>query len=399
MKTIYENCPAVKSFVDYWDKWHKEWYAITVKAVPTNNSLIDCWEFPTPIWRYFPEPYWGDPYTKNLAAVFLNINPGAGGESQDIKHSPVNDPILTYLTPQKTYSRTVEILSGNSDYDTTEWFYNKRVKWLKKLLECINKSSIQNLTVQNIICADLIPWHTPTVDSFVTNLIDKKSICIVDKVIEPIVSISQCADIKGLVFAKGAVTESLLYKLVGLPIEKYSNGDYRITVFEYNGARIIVFIGGQGMSLPNPCNIYENNESFSKISIADIVANSISEIEKQNKEEDNQIIVDEKDNTFDTIIVPTGITLSGIKKHNQYVCQSYRPIKTGIKYIAFYINKEIVGYGKILSFNPDSFGNIVYQLENFNSLSIPHIGKYAYVQNRRYCSLSRLFEAASTSEI
>lgn len=392
-------CPALKSFIDYWDQWHKDWYNFAIYSTQSTNPQIDCWDVPTPIWRYFPEPYWGNPYTDNLVAVFLNINPGAGGDDQDVFQIPENDPIKTYTSTSRIFSRTVEILSANTEYETTEWFYNKRVKWLKNLLECMKAPSAQNLTVQNIICADLIPWHTPTVDSFVTKYIDKESICIVNKVINPTTSISQCAKIMGIVFAKGAVTESLLYKLIGLPIEKFNNGDFRITIFQHNGARIIVFIGGQGMRLPNPCNIYENKEDNTKLSIAGIVAKSINEIKKLNNDEERQNLIDEKGLIPDTVIVPVGITLSHIKQHNQYICQPHRPIRAGIKYIAFYVEKEIVGYGKIIATTIDSLGNNVYQLNNFQILSIAHNGKYAYVQNRRYCQLSKLLAAITTANI
>jgi hypothetical protein len=394
-----EQCPALKSFIEYWDEWHKEWYALALKLTPSTSPFIDCWEFPTPIWRFFPEPYWGNPYADKLVAVFLNINPGAGGEDQDIFHIPEKDPIKTYTANSRVYSRTVEILSADNDYKTTDYFRSRRVDWLKKLLECLKRPTMPDLSVQNIFCADLIPWHSPTVDSFVTNYIDKHRICIVNKIIDPIAALSQCAELKGLVFAKGAVIELLLIKLVGDPIDRYYNGDYRISIFEYKEAKIIVLIGGQGMRLPNPCNVYENSAHDSKKTIAEIVANLIKETEILNNNEKKQASKVDKDDAFNTVIVPVCITIADIRKNKQYLCPLYRPLKKGILYIAFYIDKEIVGYGKIISSSIDSFGNIVYQLDGFHPLNIPHIGKGAYVQNRKYCSITKLLKAKKTSEI
>lgn len=391
--------PALRSFINYWDNWHKEWYILAKKSTPNINPLIDCLEFPTPIWRYFPEPYWGNPYTNKLVAVFLNINPAGGGDDQDIFHIPENDPIKTYTSTGRIYSKTIEILSADNNYSTTKYFKTRRVVWLKQLNECLKKPALPDISVQNIICADLIPWHTPTVDSFATNYIDKHRDCIVNKIIDPIAALSQCAEFKGLVFAKGAVIELLLIKLVGDPIDRYFNGDYRISIFEYKDAKIIVLIGGQGMRLPNPCNVYENRENDSKNTIAEIVVNLIKETEYLNNNEKQQALEVDNDDTFNTVIVPVCITIANIKKYKQYLCPLYRAFKKDILYIAFYINKEIVGYGKIISSSIDSFGNIVYQLDDFHPLNIPHIGKGAYVQNRKYCNISKLLKAINTSKI
>ena len=270
MKTQLNPCPALKPFVDYWDDWHLKWFANVKKSTPNVNPIVDCWESPTPIWRFFPEPYWGNPYNDNLVAVFLNINPGEGDVDQDIFHLPINDPNSTYIAQHNIYSRTVEILSTNNKYETTKYFTSNRINWLRKLFECMKIQQIPNLSVQNIITVDLIPWHTPTVDSFVLNYIKKHHNCILKNVIEPITAISQCMSFKGLVFAKGAEIEHFFERMKCQNI-LYENGKNRIRIFNYNGAKIIVFVGGQGMRLPNPCKEYEHSGDGTKLSIADIV--------------------------------------------------------------------------------------------------------------------------------
>jgi hypothetical protein len=127
----------------------------------------------------------------------------------------------------------------------------------------------KKLLVENIICADLVPWHTKN-SATVKDYIKKQRKLIIDKVIEPITEISQCAKFKGLVFAKGAEIEHLLVN-IGCPNILYTNGKNRMRVFDYKDSKIFVFTGGQGMFLPNPCNIYEHSSDGTKLSIAEIV--------------------------------------------------------------------------------------------------------------------------------
>jgi hypothetical protein len=269
---------AIDNYVKYWDDWHEEWYSNALTSPPTVGKVKE-WITPidnggneNPIWQYFPEPYWGNPYSENVA-VFLNLNPGGGGDCQDVLS--VNQPssILynTYST-NKLYSRTVEQLSKNLCYVTTNWFDRKRVNWLKKLMNCSSSNIENKYSIDNIFCADLIPWHTPTFNKKNEKYIIKHKEQIFDHVIKSITSISQQATLKGLVFAKGRATNSILLQLIGKPTKQYKNGKFEINLFNYNNAVILVFVGGQGMLLPNPCNknyILDSNKN--KVSINDIV--------------------------------------------------------------------------------------------------------------------------------
>lgn len=272
-------------YFEYWDKWHKKWHTSALKEIFKNNSVCE-WALPieknenyinpNPIWRYFPEPFWGKPLNENLTAVFLNINPGGGGDCQDILSKNISKSILynAYAKNRKSYSRTVDHLSKNLCYLTSNWFERKRVVWLNKLLNC-NKTEIAiKCTLENILCADLIPWHTPNVNSIVKKYITNNSKLIFDYVIDPITAISQLAVLKGLVFAKGKNTKQIFIDLNVKQITQYKNGKFEINLFEYNKAIIVIFVGGQGMSLPNPCEkTYQKENNNTMVSISEIINN------------------------------------------------------------------------------------------------------------------------------
>ena len=163
-----KNCKqALKDFIGYWDEWHKEWYSyINTKA---SKSKINEWPIPqgnggngNSIANYFPEPYWGNPFPEKLTAVFLNLNPGLGGDGQDaLSPNIANSPLYeSYHRNGNVYSKTVSDLIGDTNYVTTDWFIRRRVNWLNKLIECLGRIPILPLrTIENILCADLVPWH------------------------------------------------------------------------------------------------------------------------------------------------------------------------------------------------------------------------------------------------
>lgn len=273
----------INEYVTYWDKWHKRWYSSALKEQFKNNSVYnwpipiekkDNYFNPNPIWRYFPEPFWGKPSNNNLTAVFLNINPGGGGDCQDILSKDISKSILfaTYKKNRKTYSSTVEHLSKNLCYLTSNWFERKRVVWLKKLLNCNNTGIEIKCTLENILCADLIPWHTPNVNSIIKQYITNNSKLIFDRVINPITSISHLATFKGLVFAKGKDTKEMFITLNVKQVKQYKNGKFEINLFEHNKATILIFVGGQGMSLPNPCEKkYQSENNNTLMSVSEII--------------------------------------------------------------------------------------------------------------------------------
>ena len=273
---------AIKDYINYWDKWHCDWHSKTKITPFQKNKILNCWDIPDekinkyfnpyPIWRYFPEPYWCNPYSENVA-VFLNLNPGGGGDCQDVLSVNLASSILynTY-SAQKFYSRTVEQLSKNLCYVTSNWFDRKRVNWLNKLMNCSNSNIENKYSIDNIFCADLIPWHTPTFNSKIEKYIIAHKTQIFDHVIKPITSISQQATLKGLVFAKGRTTNSILTQLIGQPTKQYKNGKFEINLFNFNNAVILVFVGGQGMSLPNPCEKkYQSENKNTKMSVSEII--------------------------------------------------------------------------------------------------------------------------------
>ena len=232
IKTII--CPALKSFVNYWNEWHQEWHTTASSKAPMLTP-IKFWPIPTgnggninEIWRYFPEPYWGNPNPIELTAVFLNLNPGGGGEVQDIKIS-IKDPIATYMAKHQVYSDTVETLINIPCYPTTDWFIKKRVHWLNCLLYKLKKGN--DKTIKNIIAGELVPWHTKNVSEIKkyigTNINLIKAHCI-----EPLAIISQCATLKGIVFCRGVEIAHTLTKLTKEKASYTSLDKHRIHIYE-----------------------------------------------------------------------------------------------------------------------------------------------------------------------
>lgn len=265
---------AIKVYTDYWDNWHREWFINSL-----NMHTIKGWGTPSindeneiPIWRYFPEPYWGNPNSEKLVSVFLNLNPGGGGDCQDVLsiNNPASILYKSYVNNMNLYSKTIEQLSKDLCYTTTNWFDKKRSNWLNKLLISLDKNG-KKAAVENILCADLIPWHTYSVTSEIKKYIVKHTQLIFDNVILPITSISQEAVLKGIVFAKGRDTSDMLECLKIDKINQYKNGKFEINLFKYNNAVIIVFVGGQGIYLPNPCEKKYQSENKDNFSISDII--------------------------------------------------------------------------------------------------------------------------------
>lgn len=133
------------------------------------------------------------------------------------------------------------------------------------------------------------------------------------------------------------------------------------------------------------------------------VLTKIIEIYKKRKEK-AQIKKAEasEDNTYlDTVIVPVAISYKEILKNKEYRCPINKKIKEGIRFIAFYKDKEIVGYGKIEG-NPipsDDGKDNIYKFKQTNLLQIPHQRKGVFVRNKMYCNLDKLKKASNTDEI
>lgn len=111
---------------------------------------------------------------------------------------------------------------------------------------------------------------------------------------------------------------------------------------------------------------------------------------------------DELDNSLNTVIVPVKNTLDNIKDNLFYECPENYKFKTGLNYIAFYKEKEIVGYGKLkppVNYNTPLGGRKVFMIEEFKKIEIPHLKKGAFIQNKMYCNIEKLKSAKNTDEI
>lgn len=127
----------------------------------------------------------------------------------------------------------------------------------------------------------------------------------------------------------------------------------------------------------------------------------VSELEIKKEEEKIRFKEEEKSKeiVIDTVIVPVASSYDYIIKNKKYKCLKEREFKKEIKYIAFYMNKEVVSCGEILG-EPYKDGNdIIYKLDNIVNLDIPHLSRGPFVQNKIYCQFKNLVKAKNTDEI
>jgi len=153
-----------------------------------------------------------------------------------------------------------------------DYFQDKRANWIESFYPCLGIPT-PPVTVDNIIAVDLIPWHTPNANQIQAYIL--ANVTLIDRyVIKPITDISHCAELKGLVFAKGAIIEFLLRDRLGLLPTVYRRNPlqntYRISVFFYNNAYILVFVGGRNMRLPNSETVYFDSAG-NRMTVCEIV--------------------------------------------------------------------------------------------------------------------------------
>ena len=282
-------CPTLKAYIDYWDKWHKIWWDNITLSKPDLSGICG-WRVPfgkggnkNLIRNYFPEPYWGNPYSNDLVAVFININPAGGGASQHIKNLPMVPPLLL-INNGICYSKTIQQLITDDNYITNKKFFiPKRVNWINnKLFPCLDIKSEHKVTLQNILCVDLIPWHTPQ-EYTIKTYIENHKHHILKFVIDPITKISQCTLLKGIVFARGSAIEEVL-KTILTPTAIYKStlkkGESRITVFSYNNSKIIVMSGPGSMyffDIKNKRYVLDKSpEGTDAISISEIIIQTLN---------------------------------------------------------------------------------------------------------------------------
>ena len=138
----------------------------------------------------------------------------------------------------------------------------------------------------------------------------------------------------------------------------------------------------------------QETESLIEELIAQAKQQEISE------EAESEAIETNNASNYDTVIVPAGRTIKDIKHNRRYLQQLNRPFKKDIKYIAFYVQKKIVGYGEIApSQTSETNTERIVVLKSFEPLNIIHETSGFYVLNRRYCKLDTLKKARTTSEI
>jgi len=103
---------------------------------------------------------------------------------------------------------------------------------------------------------------------------------------------------------------------------------------------------------------------------------------------------------FDTVIVPISKTYNDVLVKNEYECPSEYKFKDGLKYIAFYLKKKVIGYGEISNdYQINVDGLKYFKFKNFINRDISHKPSGAFIQNKMYCNIEDLRKAKDTSEI
>lgn len=277
--TPLTNC---KDFTDYWNEWHKEWYKkandwITTGTLPTSSDNILGWPIPhEPVWRDFPEPYWGNPC--NPKAVFININPFGSGGDLRLTVPPVSPLYALYGTNGGVYSNTINDVAIPTIYPTGYEWHLKRAVWGSTVC-----SEIIPWNVNDILDLDLIPWHTNTAEE-IAYYFDLPGVCelILNKVIIPAICIANTVDScfsKNIIgkgtFVQSTIEKSCFYGIITPPsplvmpspdiyyqtaptINKQKR--WHISTANYNGAvvKIKVYVGGRNMALPPMNRDYTN---------------------------------------------------------------------------------------------------------------------------------------------
>lgn len=255
----------IEKYKEYWNCWHKTWYD-SLKT-PENNDKICGWEIPkknlgneASANLYFPEPYWGNIDSKELHALFLNINPGQGNQDQlccDVD----SDLFKEYKKNNDSYSETVKELSKKSEYPTTKWMIKNRINWLNNLLDSSNSS------LSDTLISDLIPWHSRAKQNII-QYTNENSEFIINQVITPITEIANKIEgsLKNIVIVRSSLfldilkMNTKLSNKVKRPVQDFvildSNNEYKklnslLSLIEIDNTKFLVFSGGANMQLPN----------------------------------------------------------------------------------------------------------------------------------------------------
>ena len=256
----------LNKYKNYWNEWHSKWHHsltdITIKdicgwTIPKDNGGNKC-----PIREYFPEPYWGNISNAQLKCVFLNINPGEGGDDQNIRSNSISKLKDIFNSTNKVYSDTVLKLCEDRYYKTTKWMYEKRIFWLQNLF------ADKTIDVSQTLLGDLIPWHTKSkgdIAKYIHN--DKNSDLITKNVILPLAKISNQIDgaLQNIVIVRSSLfldilnSNSAIQSLITNHKEyvvidrtdKFPKLNSFLSIIEIENTNFLIFSGGASMLLPD----------------------------------------------------------------------------------------------------------------------------------------------------
>lgn len=170
-----------KEYVEYWNQWMKKWNDFVNRDEKDRTTLFEEWPLlnhfgskkegltKEEAWKFFPEPYWGNPLSNNLKGVFINFNPGEGDFFQHWnkhKDHKLGNKIWQYF-PSSNYYKTISKLYLDAVYPTTKWMKNKRERFIKGVYTHLGKSSDGEY-----VMLELCPWHTKSVTKEVYQYIE-----------------------------------------------------------------------------------------------------------------------------------------------------------------------------------------------------------------------------------
>lgn len=266
---IKSNSPKnFKEYLEYWNEWHLEWFN---SANPKN---IKEWEVPDVFGddkntiktlEYYPEPFYlraGNKLPESFDAIYININPAAGGPKQ-LKYNAKSELINNYSSYQ---DKMTDLLNFNPGPNI---FFKHREVRTRELLDKNKNDCV------NVLCADLVPWHTENQMDIQKYILDNSK-NIIDYVIKPLSRISKTeisnTKLKGKIIIRGTSFRNILNHVVpkmiieprlinakrnikyygifnkeSLFIDNFSS---LLTVIEGFGCKYFIFTGGQGMTLP-----------------------------------------------------------------------------------------------------------------------------------------------------
>ena len=185
----------IDKFFKNWDDWHANWFnQLNSIEIPKIND----WKLPCDkkgnhqfgnqdnfIYKYFPEPFLHKGDKSKIKYLFLNINPGGGGDIQDFDKRLESELFKSYNN--KLYSETIkEFLitdKVNGKPNKTAAWYNKRQNWAESIY---GKDYVHD---GSVLCTDLIPWHTKKESDAIDYITENQNV-IFKSVIEPLMEIA-----------------------------------------------------------------------------------------------------------------------------------------------------------------------------------------------------------------